>query len=200
MKASKSNFKINLIYGLLTVVPIAGVVLLLVKMVELLELVGKQLGLESNLGTGAVVLLAMIFLLAVVYLFGALVRTRIGSWTHEKLEQKVLQQIPGYNIVSSVLKGFVETNDNYLPVMIRLYDSDTAVLGFAMEKNDNGTITVFVPSTPVLTMGNVYIVAPERVTPLEASHIDMVSSITDWGVGSNKVVGNKKSDVTGTDE
>jgi len=200
MKKKESNFKINLIYGLLTVVPIAVVLLLLVKMVEILELVGKQLGLESNLGTGAVVLLALVFLLAVVYLFGALVRTRIGSWTHEKLEQKVLLQIPGYNIVSSVLKGFVETNDDYLPVMIRLYDSDTAVLGFAMERNDDDSITVFVPSTPVMTMGNVYIVAPERVTPLDANHIDVVSSITDWGVGTNKVIGNKKTDVTGTDK
>ncbi len=48
MKDSKSNFKINLVYGLITVIPIAVIAVLLVKMVRILELPGKQMGLESN--------------------------------------------------------------------------------------------------------------------------------------------------------
>lgn len=194
MKESNSHIKTNLVYGLVALMPVGVGIFVLVKMVELLELLGKQLGLDSSLGVGAVILLALLVLLILVYIIGALIRTRIGSWTYEKFERNLLSQIPGYKIVSSVLKGFVETNDSYLPAMIRLYDPGTAVLGFVMEKNDNDTLTVFVPSTPAMTMGHVHIVVRERVTLLDASHIDVVSSITDWGVGTGKVLGTKPID------
>jgi len=36
-----------------------------------------------------------------------------------------------------------------------------------MEENDNGSMTVFVPSSPAITVGTVYIVKRSRVTILE---------------------------------
>lgn len=46
--------------------------------------------------------------------------------------------------------------------MIQLHDAGTAAVGFVMEENGNDTVTVFVPSTPAFTMGQVYLVTREQ--------------------------------------
>ena len=153
-----------------------------------MELLGKQFGLSSAFGAGVVVVLALLFLLVFLFLLGAMLRTKIGTWVHGKLEQKLLTQLPGYTILSSVLRGFVETNDSYQPAKIYLQSEAVAVLGFVMEENSDDTLTVFIPSTPAITIGNIYIVSPDRVTLLSANHLDLLNCIADWGSGTAKVL------------
>ena len=194
MEKQQSHFKTNLIYGLITIIPISIIIFLVVTLVEILGVVGKTLGLESKYSAGFAVLLALLVLIVIIYILGAIIRTRVGAWSFAKFEQKLLRMIPGYRIISGVLKGFVETDKSYQPAMINLFNQDVAVLGFVMEKNDNGSLTVFVPSSPIITMGNVYIVTADRVTLLDTNHIDAVTCITDWGVGTNKILAEDKQD------
>jgi uncharacterized membrane protein len=58
-----------------------------------------------------------------------------------------------------------------------------------MEENDNGSVTVFVPSSPAITVGTVYIVDRSRVTILEASTMEIADCISQWGIGSRKIIG-----------
>jgi uncharacterized membrane protein len=58
-----------------------------------------------------------------------------------------------------------------------------------MEENDNGSVTVFVPAVPTLTMGGLHVVDRERVTMLEAGSIDVTNCISQWGIGSRKILG-----------
>ncbi|MCP4622854.1 MAG: hypothetical protein GY850_04910 [bacterium] len=58
-----------------------------------------------------------------------------------------------------------------------------------MEENDNGSVTIFIPSVPTLTMGSLHIVDRERVTMLEAGSIDITNCISQWGIGSQKILG-----------
>ena len=189
---NKSRIKANLVYGVVTVIPIAIVIVLFDKVLEILDLITKTVGLDSYLSAGAAVVLALVLLIAAIYVIGTLVRTRIGSWTYEKIEQKLLIQVPGYKIVSSILKGFVEKNDEYRPVLVKPFESDTAVIGFVMDTNADGTVTVFSPSSPLVTVGNIYVVNAERVTPIDASHIEAISCISDWGVGTAKLLNSQK--------
>ena len=189
---NKSTIKANLVYGVVTVIPFAIVIVLFEKVLEILDLITKTLGLDSNLSAGAAVVLALALLIVAIYVIGTLVRTRIGSWTYEKIEHKLLLQIPGYKIVSGVLKGFVEENDEYQPALVKPFESDTAVIGFVIETNSDGTLTVFIPSTPVVTIGNIYIVHPERVAPIDTKHIEAISCISDWGVGTAKILNSQK--------
>ena len=191
MKAAAPKFKTKLIYGLFVIVPLAVIVVVLAKLVEILEIVTKTIGLHSNFGAGLAVILALVFLLALCYGAGVLIHTQIGAWSFNKFEQSVLLQIPGYKIISNILKGFAEEQiEAYRPALIQLGQAGTAVLGFVMEENDNKTVTVFVPSVPAIAVGKLYIVEQNRVTLLDASHLDVVNCITEWGVGSSKVVGN----------
>ena len=190
MEKSKFKIKVNLTYGLIVIIPIAVIVIVIVRLVEVLDIVAKSIGLDSTFGAGVAIIIALIILLFICYWLGLLVRTQIGSWTFERVEQTLLNQIPGYKIISSALKGFAHDKiEEYRPALIQVGAPGTNSMGFVMEENDNDTYTVFVPSTPVLTVGNVYIIDQERVTFLETNYRDIVSCITDWGMGSKKILG-----------
>ncbi len=62
-----------------------------------------------------------------------------------------------------------------------------------MDENDNDTLTVFVPSVPAITLGALHIVERNRVTLLDASHLQIVNCITEWGVGSSRFIGRTRT-------
>jgi uncharacterized membrane protein len=192
MKKNKSVFKTNVVYGVLVLVPLAVIVLLLAKIVEILEKIAEPLNLQSATSVIGAIILAMLLVLILCFVVGVFVRTRLGSWSLERFERTILRQIPGYEIISNALKGFVEKKTAYRAVLVRLYGPGTGVLGFIMEENDNDSVTVFVPSVPTLTMGSLHVVDRERVTMLEAGSIDVTNCISQWGIGSNKILGSIK--------
>ena len=198
MNKRKSRFKINIIYGVLVIVPVAVIFLLLFKVVEILDKVAKPLGLESYLGASLAVVIGILIVLTVCYVIGALVRTGVGSWSFERLEKSLLEKIPGYPIISRALKGFAADETAYPSALVDLFGSGASVLCFVMEENDNDRMTIFVPSSPAITVGTVYIVNRSRVTILETAARDLADCISQWGVGSRMVVGSQpleKSDI-----
>ncbi|CAB1062466.1 hypothetical protein D1BOALGB6SA_7243 [Olavius sp. associated proteobacterium Delta 1] len=189
MKKTKSVFRTNVIYGVLVLVPLAVIVLLLAKIVEILEGIAEPLNLQSTTSVVGAIILAVLLVLLLCFVVGAFVRTRLGSWSLERFERTILKQIPGYEIISNALKGFTEKRTAYRAALVRLYGPGTGVLGFVMEENDNDSVTVFVPSVPTLTMGSLHVVDRERVTMLEAGSIDVTNCISQWGIGSRKILG-----------
>ena len=192
MKKTKSLFRTNVIYGVLVLVPLAVIALLLAKIVEILEKIAEPLNLQSATSVIGAIILAVLLVLILCFVVGVFVRTRLGSWSLERFEQTILRQIPGYEIISNALKGFAEKKTAYRAALVRLYGPGTGVLGFIMEENDNDSVTVFVPSVPTLTMGSLHVVDRERVTMLEAGSIDVTNCISQWGIGSNKILGSIK--------
>ncbi len=192
MKETKSVFRTNIIYGVLVLVPLAVIVLLLAEIVEILEKIAEPLDLQSATSVIGAIIIALLLVLLICFIVGAIVRTRLGSWSLERFERTILFQIPGFQIISNALKGFAEKKTAYRAALVQLYGPGTGVLGFVMEENDNGSVTVFVPSVPTLTVGSLHVVDHERVTMLEASSIDVTNCISQWGIGSQKILGSVK--------
>ena len=167
----------------------AVLLLLLAKLVEILQTLAAWLELESTLGAGLAILGAVLVLLLVCLGVGAMVRTRIGAWSFEKIEQTVLQRVPGYELVGNILKGFAKDKDAYPAVMVSLHGPGTAVFGLVMEEQSNGILTVFVPTAPALTVGTLHLVSRDRVTFLDANAVEVANCISQWGIGSEKVLG-----------
>jgi len=46
-----------------------------------------------------------------------------------------------------------------------------------------------VPSAPALTVGSLHVVDRDRVTFLEATTVDVANCISQWGIGSDKALG-----------
>ena len=99
MKETKSVFKTNVIYGVLVLVPLAVIVLLLAKIVEILEKIAEPLQLQSATGVFGAIILALLLVLSICFIVGAMVRTRLGAWSFERFERKILFQIPGFEII-----------------------------------------------------------------------------------------------------
>jgi uncharacterized membrane protein len=187
------NFRANIVYGLLVLAPLGIVVLVLAKGVEILRAISEPLaavlGMESGVFVGAsAVVIAALVLVIFCYLVGSFVRTSVGSWSFEKLEKTLLKEIPGYQIIGNVLKGFAgEDVAQYRAARIDLYGTGSAVLGFVMEELASGEIVVFVPLAPTLTIGAVHVVAADRVRLLESA-MEVTQSISRWGVGSRRAL------------
>ena len=191
MKKQKSYaFAKNTIYGLLVITPLAVIFLFMMKLVEVLEKLAIPLGLESGAGVIAVFVIAIVLVLLIGYIVGSTVNRLI---TFDQFEESLLKKLPGYEIISTIVKGFGKGESGYPAALVKLSSSEAAVFAFVMEENDNDLITVFVPSTPALTVGTVYVVNRESVTLLESTASDMMNCVSQWGIGTKKLLGNTLS-------
>ena len=176
----------NTFYGLCVIIPLVIVGLVFVKLAEILEKVAKPLGLDSYLGATLVIVVAVLVLLLACFLIGLIVQKVLSFNT---FEEKVLKQVPGYEIIATIVKGFGSSSNTkaFPSVMIDVYGSGVEALGFIMEEHDDGLFTVFVPSSPVLTVGNIYIAKAEQLTLLDAKGQDIADCLSKWGVGSKNL-------------
>lgn len=185
---TKRRFPIaaNIVYGLLVLIPVAVVFLLVAKLTSFLEKVATPFGFDKLIVAVLAVVATIILILLVSFMIGIIVRALISF---EKFENTVLTRIPGYEIVSNVVKGAFNKETAYQPALVQLYAPGTGVYAFVMEEHENGLVTVFVPSSPALTVGVVHVVKKELVTPLEVGAGDMTACISNWGTGSDALVG-----------
>ena len=176
----------NILYGLLVLIPIAVIFLLVSKFTAFLEKIAAPLGLDTFFLTALAVVATIVLILLVSFVTGFIVSVLISF---EKFENSVLTRIPGYEIVSNVVRGAFNKETAYQSALVQLYGPGTGVFAFIMEEHENGLVTVFVPSSPALTLGVVHIVKKELITLLDASAADMSNCISSWGTGSDKLVG-----------
>jgi len=189
MKSSVRNtIVMNVVYGVIALIPVAIVVVLVIEVLKLLGEVAKPLALHSRGAAALVVLAGLVLLVVVCFLVGMLIRTRLGATTFGAIENKYLKRLPVYEPIANILKGFAQKSEGYQPVLLTLFGPGTAVLGLLMEENADGTVTVFVPSAPTLAMGSVHIVEKARVMRLSGSFGDFSGCLSQWGTGSRKLL------------
>jgi uncharacterized membrane protein len=178
----------NMLYGVIALIPIAIVALLAVEVFRLLGEVAKPLALHSRFGAALVVLAGLAGIVILCFLLGSLIRTRLGSTTFETIERRFLNRLPVYEPVANLLRGFAKKSEGYQPALAALFGPGTGVFCLVMEDNGDGTVTIFVPSAPTMAMGMVHVVDKERVTALKTNLSDLSTCISQWGVGSRKVL------------
>ncbi len=190
MNTFASQVRTNIIYGAIALLPVAALIFILVKLFGIMEKLSEPLSpyLSTNPFFGTVLLIALtIFtLLGLCYLFGVLVNTQLGALSFEKVESRIRDIIPGYEIITSLLRGIAGDKMSYPPALITLFAPGTAVLGFIMEDDGDPYLTVFVPTAPVMTAGAIHVVERSRVQLLEGSSVDAANCVTQWGLGLKK--------------
>ena len=177
----------NIFYGICVIVPLTIATLVIIKLTKFLNKIAKPLNLESYLGASLVIILAILTLLLICFLIGFFIQK---VFAFDSFENKVLIKIPGYEIISTIVKGFASSSNHsaFPAVMIELHSSGVSSFGFIMEKHDNGLFTVFVPSSPVLTVGNTYVAKASQLIFLDAKSQEVADCISKWGTGSAKLL------------
>ncbi len=137
---------------------------------------------------------SLVLVLVACFLVGAAVRTQAGRMAREKLERVFFERLPGYGLLRSLTQRLAEDGDDkaWKPALVEL--EDALVPCFIIEELDDGRLTVFVPSVPTPLAGAVYILARERVHPLDVPFTQAIRSVSRWGSGSKELVAAMRQD------
>lgn len=177
----------NVFYGAVALIPFAALMLVAYQLYgfwqSVLSPLSRFLGFDTLDSQLMAVLLSTVGLLVICFVLGAIIRTRFGTWTFEKLEDRILRNIPGYGIIAQLLRGFADDRHAYPAAMVTLTPGGAAMLAFVMEDTGQSHVTVFVPSAPMMTVGQIYHVARNEIELLPGTSIEAANAVSQWGVG-----------------
>jgi uncharacterized membrane protein len=177
-----------LIAGVLFVLPIYLAVLLLAKAMKSLAGVVRPLTRLLPEWFPAENLVSFLLVLFFCVLVGIALRTSLGRAARTRIEDSLLQKVPGYTMFRSMTRQL--TGDSresaWKPALAEI--EEALVPAFIVEELDDGRFTVFIPSVPTPLAGAIYILDAARVHPLDVPFTQAVKAITRWGLGSKELV------------
>ncbi len=191
-------FKKTIKGGIFLVIPLTVVLLVLTKAHAFLQEFTAPLAafLPKNiLGIDGSFLIAFIALITSCFLGGLLLQHNSVKQRIDHLEVNFLSRIPGYSLIKSTASDtFGDGTNSMQAVMIP--DDESHMLGLIIEKNEN-LCTVFIPSAPNSTSGDIKIFDINRLILIDAKAKDVLLSLSRLGQGSNQWLldalnGNKK--------
>ena len=179
--------------GFVALLPISMVIILFRWIINLIE---KYLGpvvdlvadTDSRLYTFGIYLLTIITVFLVFFFIGLIIKTRWGNFLNRQLEQRYLMKIPGYKIARDTVSQFFGKNRSFFKqvVLVDPFNSGTLMTGFITDDQDE-IITVFVPTGPNPTSGNIYHVPRDKVI-ITSTSVDVgMKSIISCGAGSTEI-------------
>ncbi|MGB2841652.1 MAG: DUF502 domain-containing protein [Halobacteriota archaeon] len=135
-------------------------------------------------------IISIIIIIIACFLLGLIVRTKLGQYIHNSIEKILLKKIPGYNIAKDTVEQFIGREEMPFSsvVLVKIFDNGTLATGFITDKHSNGSYTVFVPTGPNPTSGNILHVNSENVFKVDIPLEHAMKSIIACGAGSNKLV------------
>jgi uncharacterized membrane protein len=182
--------------GLLVVVPLYFTILLLLKAMQSVVDLVRPFAMLLPEWLPAERLLSLLLVLIVCFLLGVVVRTRAGKATRQRIEKAFFERMPGYALVRSLTQRLAGEDEEraWKPALVEI--EEALVPAFIIEELADGRFTVFVPSVPTPFAGAVYILACERVHPLNVPFTQALSSISRWGSGSKELVAAMETETT----
>jgi uncharacterized membrane protein len=174
--------------GLLVIAPIYLAGLLLLKVASsLIGLVRPFSKMFPEWMPGAQVL-SLLMVLILCFVLGLAVSTSIGRSTRERMEHALFQRIPGYALFRSLTQQMAGSDQEtaWKPALAEI--EEALVPAFIIEKLEDGSFTVFVPSIPTPLAGAVYILAANRVHPIDVPFTQALKAVSHWGSGCRDLV------------
>jgi len=131
----------------------------------------------------------MAIILVSCFVIGVTVKTKVGNFIHQSLENKILRIAPGYTMIKeTVMHLFGGKQSPFSSVaLVRIFDNDTLMTAFVTDRTEQN-VTVFVPTGPNPTSGLIYHLKPENVFPIDVPVEVAMRSIISCGAGSHELV------------
>lgn len=166
----------------------------ILRMIEnYLEPLVRQFEVETIAGNILIHVILVSAIILIFFFIGLFVQTGFGNRVRNHLERKYLLKLPGYKTASEVVKQFFSGNRSFFSevVLVDIYNSGALMTGFITDPQEKEAfVTVFVPTGPNPTSGNIFHLPRERVfksnTPVDVA----IKTIISCGAGSNEVFNN----------
>lgn len=194
MQRVKSFMKTTLLGGIVVILPITIIVAvfhwLYAKITDAIQPLTDMLVSRVSLPEFVADLLVIATIFCACFLLGLVVKTQVGRYIHEKLESRVLAIAPGYNLVRETVAQFLGRRKSPFSsvAIVRLFDSETRATAFITDEHPDGSYTVFVPTGPNPTSGQIFHLQAEHVQPLNVPVDDTMRSILSCGAGSGHLI------------
>jgi len=133
--------------------------------------------------------ISILLIVLIWFLIGLIVRTAVGRYLHTSIEGFLLGKIPGYNIVKDVIEQFIGKKATpFSSVVLVNMGNGTLLTGFVTAEHADGRCTVFIPTGPNPTSGNILHVPPENVFKIDVPVEQAMKTIISAGAGSDELI------------
>lgn len=188
------------IIGLLVLVPIAILYLAVMEIYGLLDDAANfaelTLPFPAMVNGAIFVVFGVLTVFALCFITGLLMLTGPGKMFAEFVNKGITEKVPLLGLVRKLTISLTGARSKLKPVEADVHGSGAPMFGFLMETLPDGRHIIFVPSSPAITIGNTYIVPPERVTILDTSVSTVVNALTQWGVGAQEIYKSNEAHAT----
>jgi uncharacterized membrane protein len=188
MRTIAEFMKTTLIGGIIIVLPVYIAVLLILKALQGLLAAVKPITAAIPGSVEFEEILAILVLAAICFIAGLIVRTRAGLRAKNAIERRVLQRLPGYTLLRGLAGRVTGQADepSFAPALAEI--EEALVPALIVEKLEDGSYTVLVPSVPTPMAGAIYILPPERVHPVDVPFTVALKVFSKWGTGAGEFV------------
>ena len=200
----KNFFTTSIVGGLLVILPVVILFIALRWMYNLLvsvirpvtDILVRQTGIYVVLGD----LIVLGGILSFCFALGVAVKTGPGRAIYTNIEEAILKHAPGYTFVKETMLLFFgrKTPPFSEVALVRIFSNDTLMTAFVTDEHPDGSYTVFVPTAPNPTSGNIFHLNSEDVYPMDRTVESGLRTILSCGLGSTPMV--EKARRAGPDE
>ena len=194
MERIKSFFKTSLLGGLIVILPVALLLFLVTWVFDLATgliapLTDVVLS-RTQMGRILADLIVIGVVISTCFVVGVFVRTRLGALIYRAIEKRLLGRVPGYSLIKETVLQFLGGKQTPFSsvALARIFGNETMVSSFITDRHADGSFTIFVPTGPNPTSGNIYHLKKEFVHPVDVSVEDTMRSIISCGAGSAKLI------------
>lgn len=194
MDRIKTFVKTSLLGGLTVILPMAISVLIFKWLFDLITTIIQPLTNLVVAKSHTREILADMFVIAIIligcFILGVIVKTKLGKFIHRNLEQHILNVAPGYSMIRETVMQFLgKSKAPFSSVaLVQAFQNDTLMTAFVTESHPDGSYTVFVPTGPNPTSGNIYHLKGQYVHHLDIPAEAAMRSIISCGAGSTKLI------------
>ncbi len=156
----------------------------------LVRMAGPILKIETQAQTVLAHVVVAAIIVALCFVVGAVVRTRLGGLLYRGLENRVLRIAPGYSLVKETVAQVLGSRRPAFGrvALVQLFGDGTLATGFVTDTHPDGTHTVFIPTGPNPTSGFIFHLKAEFVHPVAVPVEKVMRSIISCGVGSAAIL------------
>ncbi|MEJ2005876.1 MAG: DUF502 domain-containing protein [Cyclobacteriaceae bacterium] len=142
--------------------------------------------------------LTLLILFLIMLLLGKAVETKRGKHILKSVENNVLRKIPLYSTISDIVYQFSGLRDMPFSkvVLIDPFKTGSYLTGFVAEEEFEDIVTVFVPTAPNPTNGNIFHVPREDAKFIDITPQQAMQTIIGMGTGTSKLFNHIKNDTS----
>jgi len=147
--------------------------------------------------------LVIAIIILVCFFVGVVVQTKIGNYLHNVFDDVLIKLAPGYRMIKEVVvQIFGKSEDspflNGQVARVRIFGQEcpTEVTALITDQHPDGSYTIFMPTGPNPTSGNIYHVLPEQVTLFPEVPLDSaMRTVIACGAGSGNLFAQKNPEL-----